>query len=215
MSRTGFLLTPQTPISTLRRLRSNSRRSRYCCWRATVSCVWTTTFGGMCRRCPTSVTPLTIRMLLNHTSGLRELANLFYFSGWRNSDEQYKSDVLAMIRRQRALNHVPGAEFSYNSSGYTFLAFVVERVSGVSFRRFIIDRIFTPLGMAHSDVQEDVDQVIPHRATGLLGSRSRETTHRAAVLLVRRPRRRRHLRRGSRTMGREFLRAPSRHSGAC
>lgn len=113
--------------------------------------------------------PLTIRMLLNHTSGLRELANLFYFSGWRISDEQYKSDIFTMIRRQRALNHLPGAEFSYNSSGYTFLAIVVERVSGVSFRRFVIDRIFTPLGMAHSDVQEDVDQVIPHRATGYWG----------------------------------------------
>jgi CubicO group peptidase (beta-lactamase class C family) len=113
--------------------------------------------------------PLTIRMLLNHTSGLRELANLFYFSGWRSSDEEYKSDVFAMIRRQRALNHVPGAEFSYNSSGYTLLGVVVERVSGVSFRRFVIDRIFTPLGMAHSDVQEDVDQVVPHRAMGYWG----------------------------------------------
>jgi CubicO group peptidase (beta-lactamase class C family) len=112
---------------------------------------------------------ITIRALLNHTSGLHEVANLFYFSGWRTTDEQYKSDVFTMIRRQRTLNHVPGAEFSYNSSGYTFLAIVVERVSGVSFRRFVIDRIFTPLGMAHSDVQEDIDQVIPHRATGYWG----------------------------------------------
>lgn len=112
---------------------------------------------------------ITIRMLLNHTSGLRELANLFYFSGWRNSDEQYKSDVLAMIGRQRTLNHKPGAEFSYNSAGYTLLAIVVERVSGVSFRRFVMDRIFSPLGMAHSDVQEDVDQMIPYRATGYWG----------------------------------------------
>src|SRR5215813_4909529 len=112
---------------------------------------------------------ITIRMLLNHTSGLRELGNLFYFSGWRTTDEQYKSDALEMISRQRALNHLPGAEFSYNSSGYTFLAMIVERVSGVSFRRFIIDRIFTPLGMTNSDVQEDIDQVIPKRATGYWG----------------------------------------------
>ncbi len=112
---------------------------------------------------------ITIRMLLNHTSGLRELANLFSFSGWRNSDEQYKSDVFAMIRRQRSLNYVPGTEFAYNSGGYTFLAIVVERVSGVSFRRFVIDRIFAPLRMKHSDVQEDVDQVVPHRAAGYWG----------------------------------------------
>jgi len=112
---------------------------------------------------------ITIRMLLNHTSGLRELGNLFYFSAWRTTDEQYKSDALEMIRRQRALNHLPGAEFSYNSSGYTFLALIVERVSGVSFRRFVIDRIFTPLGMTQSEVQEDIDQVIPKRATGYWG----------------------------------------------
>jgi CubicO group peptidase (beta-lactamase class C family) len=123
---------------------------------------------------------ITIRNLLNHTSGLRELGNLFYFSGWRNTDEQYKSDALEMIRRQRGLNHVPGVEFAYNSSGYTFLALIVERVSGVSFRRFIIDRIFTPLGMTDSEVQEDIDQVIPKRATGYWG-------HAPAKLLTARP----------------------------
>ena len=123
---------------------------------------------------------ITIRMLLNHTSGLRELGNLFYFSGWRNTDEQYKSDALEMIRRQRSLNHVPGDEFSYNSSGYTFLALIVERVSGVSFRRFVIDRIFTPLRMTDSEVQEDIDQVIPKRATGYWG-------HAPTKLLTARP----------------------------
>ena len=112
---------------------------------------------------------ITLRMLLNHTSGLRELHNLFYLAGWRNSDVQSKDDVLAMIKRQRGLNHLPGAEFAYNSSGYILLAIVVERVSGVSFRRFIIDRMFTPLGMTHSEVQDDVSQIIAHRATGYWG----------------------------------------------
>jgi CubicO group peptidase (beta-lactamase class C family) len=113
--------------------------------------------------------PITIRMLLNHTSGLRELHNLFNLAGWRNSDVQLKEDVFYMIRRQRALNHAPGAEFAYNSSGYTLLAIVVERVSGVSFSSFVNDRIFTPLGMTHSYVEESINQVIPHRATGYWG----------------------------------------------
>ena len=113
--------------------------------------------------------PITIRMLLNHTSGLRDTWNLFNFAGWRNSDVETKADVLAMIGRQRAPNHLPGAEFSYNNTGYTLLAVVVERVSGISFRRFVIDRIFTPLGMAHSDVREDVGQVVAHLATGYWG----------------------------------------------
>ena len=112
---------------------------------------------------------ITVRMLLNHTSGLREFQNLFNLAGWRNSDVQTIDDVLSMLKRQRGLNHIPGAEFAYNSSGYTLLALIVERVSGMSFRRFIVDRIFMPLGMTHSDVQERVSQVIPHRATGYWG----------------------------------------------
>ena len=108
-------------------------------------------------------------MLLNHTSGLREVSNLFYLAGWRNSDVQTKDDVLAMIKRQRELNHNPGAEFAYNSTGYNLLAIIIERLSGVSFRRFIIDRIFTPLGMTRSEVLEEINQVIPNRATGYWG----------------------------------------------
>lgn len=113
--------------------------------------------------------PITIRMLLNHTSGLRELHNLFNLAGWRNSDVQLRDDVFSMIRRQRALNHAPGAEFAYNSTGYTLLAIVVERVSGVSFSSFVNDRIFTPLGMTNSYVEESLSQVIPRRATGYWG----------------------------------------------
>lgn len=112
---------------------------------------------------------ITVRMLLNHTSGLREFHNLFYLAGWRNSDVQTIDDVLSMLKRQRGLNHIPGAEFAYNSSGYTLLALIVERVSRMSFRQFIVDRIFKPLGMTHSDVQERLSQVIPHRATGYWG----------------------------------------------
>jgi CubicO group peptidase (beta-lactamase class C family) len=112
---------------------------------------------------------ITVRMLLNHTSGLRELHNLFNLAGWRNSDVQLKDDVFYMIRRQRGLNHAPGAEFAYNSTGYTLLAIIVERVSGVSFSSFIKDRIFTPLGMTHSYVEESISQVIPRRATGYWG----------------------------------------------
>lgn len=113
--------------------------------------------------------PITVRMLLNHTSGLRELGNLFILAGWRNTDVQLKEDVIAMIKRQRALNHPPGAEFAYNSTGYTFLALIVERISGVSFRRFVVDRIFNPLGMTNSEVRERVSQVIARRATGYWG----------------------------------------------
>lgn len=110
--------------------------------------------------------PITIRELLNHTSGLREQWNLFYMAGWHSSDVATQSDLLWLLHRQRRLNHRPGAEFLYNNTGYSLLALVVERVSGMSFRRFVTERLFVPLGMTRSDVRAEVGQVVNALATG-------------------------------------------------
>jgi CubicO group peptidase (beta-lactamase class C family) len=124
--------------------------------------------------------PITIRRLLNHTSGLRDTWNLFDMSGWRIMDEETASDMLWLIRRQRALNHLPGAEFRYNSTGYFLLSLIAERVSGSPFRRLMSERVFGPLGMTRSVVKADVDQVVDGLATGYWG-------HDSAALLVARP----------------------------
>lgn len=113
--------------------------------------------------------PVTIRELLNHTSGLREVMNLLYMSGWRSSDTITKEDILDLISRQRELNHVPGAEFAYNNTGYILLTNVVEHVSGIPFRRFVSERIFQPLGMSHSQVRDEISQSVPNLAVGYWG----------------------------------------------
>jgi CubicO group peptidase (beta-lactamase class C family) len=110
--------------------------------------------------------PITIRALLNHTSGLRDTWNLFDMAGWRTSDVETESDVLWLIHRQRSLNHETGAEFLYNNTGYFLLALIVERVSGTPFRRFTSERIFGPLGMVRSNVQTDRTLVPDGLATG-------------------------------------------------
>jgi CubicO group peptidase (beta-lactamase class C family) len=113
--------------------------------------------------------PITIRELLNHTSGLRDNWNLFDMAGWRTSDVETESDMLWLIHRQQALNHQPGAEFLYNNTGYFLLSLLVERVSGIPFRRFVTERVFGPLGMARSDVQAEMGQVVDDLATGYWG----------------------------------------------
>lgn len=113
--------------------------------------------------------PITIRHLLNHTSGLRDYWNLFDMAGWRMSDVETKADLLWLVHRQESLNHRAGAEFLYNNTGYALLALVVERVSGTTFRRFVHERVFDRLGMAHSDVKEDVGEVVKGLATGYWG----------------------------------------------
>ena len=110
--------------------------------------------------------PITIRELLNHTSGLRDYWNLFDMAGWRVSDVETQADMLWLIHRQQALNHKPGVEFLYNNTGYVLLALLVERVSGTSFRRFVGERVFRPLGMTHSDIKAEMGQIVDGLGTG-------------------------------------------------
>jgi CubicO group peptidase (beta-lactamase class C family) len=86
--------------------------------------------------------PITIRHLLNHTSGLRDTWNLFDMAGWRMSDVETQADLLWLLHRQEGLNHPTGTEFLYNNTGYALLALLVERVSGTTFRRFVTERVF-------------------------------------------------------------------------
>jgi CubicO group peptidase (beta-lactamase class C family) len=113
--------------------------------------------------------PITIRHLLNHTSGLRDYWNLFDMAGWRMSDVETQTDLLRLLHRQEGLNYPTGTEFLYNNTGYALLALLVERVSGITFRRFVAERVFGPLGMAHSDVKEEVGQVVKGLSTGYWG----------------------------------------------
>ena len=124
--------------------------------------------------------PITIRHLLNHSSGLRDSWNLFDMAGWRTSDVETEADLRWLLRRQEGLNHPTGTEFLYNNTGYSLLALLVERVSGTTFRRFLTERVFGPLGMAHSDVKVEVEQVVKGLATGYWG-------HDPAALRVARP----------------------------
>ncbi|HKO22478.1 MAG TPA: serine hydrolase domain-containing protein, partial [Candidatus Eisenbacteria bacterium] len=113
--------------------------------------------------------PITIRNLLNHTSGLRDTWNLFDMAGWRMSDVETQADLLWLLHRQEGLNHETGTEFLYNNTGYALLALLVERVSGITFRRFVTERVFGPLGMANSDVKASVEQVEKGLSTGYWG----------------------------------------------
>jgi len=110
---------------------------------------------------------ITLRHLVNHTSGLRDQWDLLALAGWRfEADVITQGDVLDITSRQRALNFDPGAEYLYSNTGFTLLAVVVERVSGESLRAFTTRRIFDPLGMTRSHFHDDHNMVVPGRAYG-------------------------------------------------
>lgn len=99
--------------------------------------------------------PIRLANLLHHTSGLRDQWSLLVLSGRRLEDTITQDDVVHIILNQRELNFPTGSRFSYSNSNYTLLALVVERVSGQSFSQFMAKRVFEPLGMTNSWIQDD------------------------------------------------------------
>ena len=110
--------------------------------------------------------PITVRHMLNHTSGVRDYLTLMSLAGKRDDDFYTDDDVLAMIARQEELNFRPGDEYLYSNSGYFLLAEIVERTSGMTLREFAQRNIFAPLDMGSSHYHNDHREIVPNRASG-------------------------------------------------
>src|SRR5690349_13195672 len=109
--------------------------------------------------------PLTIRHLLNHTSGLRDWGTVLGLTGAGRGDRVITQDLaLDVITHQRALDFTPGSEYSYSNSGYTLAAIIIERVSKQKFPAFVEERLFKPLGMTNSSWRDDFQRIVPGRA---------------------------------------------------
>ncbi len=109
---------------------------------------------------------ITIRHLMNHSSGLKDWVPIGYLTGWRSGTRAYNNDdVLDIISKQKTLNNKPGHEYIYSNTNYILLAIIIERVSGVSLSEFSDKFIFTPAGMKDTEWRHDYKTVIHNRAT--------------------------------------------------
>jgi CubicO group peptidase (beta-lactamase class C family) len=91
--------------------------------------------------------PITLRHLVHHTSGLRDNYNLGYLAGWDNLDAHDTEEYLELVYRQQGLNFAPGTDNAYSNTNYLLLAEAVAEASGTSYRQFVHDVIFAPLGV--------------------------------------------------------------------
>lgn len=115
---------------------------------------------------PAYAHPVTIRHLLHHTSGLRDYLELMDLAGIKSEDWTTDQDALDLIVRQKAPNFEPGEKFLYSNTGFFLLSVIVKRASGKSLRDFARERIFDPLGMRHTQYNDEHGRIIPDRATG-------------------------------------------------
>ena len=111
-------------------------------------------------------TTITLRHLLNHTSGLRDWGSVVQLAGWPRGTRIYThAHTLDVVSRQRSLNFTPGTEYSYSNTGYNLLAIIVERVSGTSFAEFSRRELFQPLGMTRTEWRDDFTRTVKGRAS--------------------------------------------------
>jgi len=99
---------------------------------------------------PTHGQRVTLRQLLNHTSGI------FSFTSLRDAEANEALDlthaqILASIK-DRALDFTPGTSWRYDNTGFYLVGMVVEQVTGQAYATYIRDHFFHPLGMSSSSL---------------------------------------------------------------
>jgi CubicO group peptidase (beta-lactamase class C family) len=88
---------------------------------------------------------VTIRQLLNHTSGIHSYTSV---RDWQGTWEQDLTprQIVAFVDKD-TFDFAPGTRWLYNNTGYVLLGMIIEKVSGESYAAFLQREFFTPLGL--------------------------------------------------------------------
>jgi CubicO group peptidase (beta-lactamase class C family) len=116
---------------------------------------------------------ITIRNLLNHTSGLPDYEDLMRVAErarnswiWTPTRQIQDAEVLKLLKHEKTGKFAPGTQWSYSNSGYVVLGSVVARISGEPFGEFLRKRIFDPLRMSETVAHQKGKNEVTSRAYG-------------------------------------------------
>jgi CubicO group peptidase (beta-lactamase class C family) len=116
---------------------------------------------------------ITVRELLNHTSGLPDYAEIMEKTEkngapdkWSPEHQIQDEEVLALLKAQPVGKFEPGTRWEYSNSGYVVLGLIVAKVSRMPYREFLQRRIFNPFKMNHTVVYQKGINTVSNRAFG-------------------------------------------------
>jgi CubicO group peptidase (beta-lactamase class C family) len=118
---------------------------------------------------PAAWDKITLFNILTHTAGI---PNFTSFPDYPKIGP-FPTTAAKLLEsfRDKPLDFDPGTKWSYSNSGYVVLTYVIEKVSGESYEKFVRENIFTPLGMKDSGYDSN-EAIIPNRASGYSPGRS-------------------------------------------
>lgn len=125
---------------------------------------------------------VTVRQLLNHTSGIPSYTSRA--AGRRRFAEDLPPDTIVMVTAGDSLEFAPGAGWSYNNTGYLLLGMLLERVTGKPYEALLDERLFRRAGLKETRYCH-TDPVLPGRAAGYY--REGGTWHNAPWLSMTQP----------------------------
>ena len=127
-------------------------------------------------------TPVTIRHLLSHTSGLTGMSELQQTIGADRTPLKARaiSSVTGPLQWQ------PGEKYQYGNQGMNIAARVVEIVSGMPYEQFLQERFFDPLGMTETTFWPSEAQIA--RLAGAYGPNKQKTGYaRGSITFLSKP----------------------------
>jgi CubicO group peptidase (beta-lactamase class C family) len=113
---------------------------------------------------------VTVRMLLNHRSGLPNYLYYFEEKKWKRNQAVTNEEVVnSLYQWHPPLTSLTGKHFHYCNTNYVLLASIIERVSHIPYPQYMKDNFFTPLGMTNTFVKTQADSanvVYSYKANG-------------------------------------------------
>ena len=106
---------------------------------------------------------ITIHMLLNHTSGIKNYTDLPDF--WPKAVLPLSTDSMIALFKNKPLDFSPGTNWNYSNSGYFLLGVIVEKVSGKNFTAYLTENIIKKVGLKNTSMDR-LDSVLAFRARG-------------------------------------------------
>lgn len=113
---------------------------------------------------PAAWSPVTVRHLLSHTSGIKSYTDVFGAQKTPDDKVLTSAEIIALVA-DAPLQFAPGERYAYSNTGYYLLGLVIEKVSGKKYADFLAGRIFKPLGMTSTGLDDSAD-ARPQRARG-------------------------------------------------